>query len=51
MMPFALIAFNHFLEKKEFKIVFYFILIPIFLYTLNFILNNTAPIAVWTPYL
>lgn len=51
MMPFALIAFAPFLEKKEFKIAFFFILIPIYLYTINFIANNTAPIADWTPYL
>lgn len=51
LMPFALIAFAPFLEKKEFKIVFFFILVPIYLYTINFILNNTAPIADWGPYL
>jgi hypothetical protein len=51
LMPFSLIAFSKFMETKEFKIVFVFILIPIFLYTINFILNNTAPIAVWKPYL
>ena len=50
LMPFSLIAFSKFLETKEFKIVFFFILIPIFLYAFNFILNNTAPIAVWSPY-
>jgi hypothetical protein len=51
LMPFALIAFAPFLEKKEFKIAFFFVLIPIYLYTINFILHNTAPIADWTPYL
>jgi len=51
LVPFALIAFAPFLEKKEFKIAFCFILIPIYLYTINFILHNTAPIADWTPYL
>jgi len=51
IMPFALIAFAPFLEKKEFKIVFAFILIPIYLYTVNFILHNVAPIADWAPYL
>jgi len=51
LMPFSLIAFSKFLETKEFKIVFFFMLIPIFLYTINFILNNVAPIADWTPYL
>jgi len=51
LAPFALIAFAPYLEKKEFKIAFFFILIPIYLYTINFILHNTAPIADWTPYL
>ena len=51
LMPFSLIAFSKFLETKEFKIVFFFILVPIFLYTINFILNNTAPVADWAPYL
>lgn len=51
LMPFSLIAFSKFIETKEFKVVFAFILLPIFLYTINFILNNTSPIADWTPYL
>lgn len=51
LMPFALIAFAPFLEKKEFKIVFLIILPAIYFYTLNFILHNTAPIADWSPYL
>jgi hypothetical protein len=51
LMPFALIAFAPFLEKKEFKIAFLIILPAIYFYTLNFILHNTAPIADWSPYL
>ena len=51
LMPFALIAFAPFLEKKEFKIAFLIILVPIYLYAINFILHNTAPVADWTPYL
>lgn len=51
LIPFLLIAFERFLIKKEFKIVFLFILVPVFLYTVNFIVHNTAPIADWTPYL
>lgn len=50
LMPFSLIAFAPFLERKEFKFVFALILIPIYLYTINFITHNTAPIADWTPY-
>ena len=51
LMPFALIAFAPFLEKKEFKIAFLIVLIPIYFYTINFVLHNTAPIADWSPYL
>ncbi|MGB9911248.1 MAG: hypothetical protein ACPLKP_01440 [Microgenomates group bacterium] len=51
LVPFSLIAFSDFLEKKEFKIAFFFILIPIYLYTLNFISYNVAPIGEWQPFL
>jgi len=49
--PFALIAFDKFLQKKEFKIALLIILPAIYLYTINFILGNTAPLADWAPYL
>ncbi|MGB9706552.1 MAG: hypothetical protein ACPLXP_00545 [Microgenomates group bacterium] len=51
LAPFALIAFSDFLEKKEFKIAFWVVLAGIYLYAINFITHNTAPIADWTPYL
>jgi len=51
LAPFSLIAFKDFLEKKEFKIAFVLVLIPVYLYALNFISHNTAPIADWTPFL
>jgi len=51
LIPFALIAFDKFLQRKEFKIALLIILPAIYLYTLNFILGNIAPIADWTPYL
>lgn len=51
LVPFALIAFAPFLEKKEFKIAFLIILLPIYLYAINFISHNVAPVADWTPYL
>ena len=51
LMPFTIIAFAPFLEKKEFKIAFLIILPAIYFYTLNFILHNVAPIADWSPYL
>lgn len=51
LAPFLLIAFEPFLVKKEFKIAFIIILLPIYLYAINFIAGNTLPIADWTPFL
>ncbi len=51
MMPFLLIAFEPFLMKKEFKIAFGVIFIPLFLYSINFIAGNTLPVANWSPFL
>jgi len=50
LYPFWLIAYAPFLEKKEFKIVFFILLPAIFLYGVNFITYNVAPIADWAPY-
>ncbi len=49
--PFILIAFEKILNTKEFKILMVIIILGIYLYAQNFILNNTAPIADWGPYL
>lgn len=51
LAPLALIAFSRFLERKEFKIAFLLILPAIFLYAINFITYNFAPIQNWGPYL
>ena len=50
LYPFWLIAFASFLKKKEFKIVFWLLLPAVYLYAINFINYNTAPVADWTPY-
>jgi len=49
--PFVLIGWDKLIQKKEFKTVAVLLIIPILLYTWNFLLNNTAPIADWAPYL
>ncbi len=49
--PFFILAFSKFLLKKNVKIIFLLLLPAIILYTINFIIGNTAPIADWTPYL
>lgn len=51
LVPFSLIALDKFIQKKEFKIALLIILPAIYLYAINFIASNTAPIADWTPYL
>jgi len=51
IMPFTLIAFDSFIQKKEFRIALLIILPAIYLYAINFIAGNTAPVADWTPYL
>jgi len=50
-VPFLLIAFSDVLIKKEFKIALAVILIPIYLYSLAFISQNTMPISNWAPFL
>lgn len=44
IFPFALIAFEKVLTSKEFKIVFAIILLGIYLYAQNFIIQNVAPV-------
>jgi len=51
LVPFLLIAFEPFLVKKEFKIAFWIVILPIFLYTINFIAGNTMPLADWSSFL
>jgi len=50
LYPFWILAFANFLLKKEFRFVFFLLLPAIYLYTINFINYNLAPIADWTPY-
>ena len=51
LVPFALIAFDELIQKKEFKIALLLILPAIYLYAIHFIAGNVAPVADWTPYL
>jgi len=48
-MPFILVAFSDTIVKREFKIAFAAIIIPIYLFSLAFIANNVMPISDWTP--
>jgi len=49
--PLVLIGWDKLIEKKELKIIAGLLVIPILLFTWNFLLNNTAPVADWAPYL
>ncbi len=49
--PLVLIGWDKLIQKKEFKIIAALLVVPILLFTWNFLLNNTAPIADWAPYL
>ena len=47
--PFVLIGWDKLIQKKEFKIVLAILVIPILLFNWDFLLNNLAPVADWTP--
>jgi hypothetical protein len=49
--PFALIGLDKYLQKKEFKIMLAILVIPILLYSWNFLLHNVSPVSDWAPYL
>jgi hypothetical protein len=51
MVPFLLAAFSNALSSKEFKYVFGLILIPVFLFSISYISQNTMPISNWAPFL
>lgn len=50
-VPFLFIAFAEILTSKYFRWSLLFLLIPIYLFSLNFIIGNITPVADWTPLL
>lgn len=50
-VPFIIKAYSNTLVTKEFKIAFAIIIIPIFLFSLAYISQNTMPISNWAPFL
>lgn len=50
-VPFLLIAFSNIIVSRPFKWAIAFLLIPIYLFSINFIIHNVTPIADWTPLL
>lgn len=51
ILPFLYVAFSNLLTSKEFKIVMIVLIIPIYMFSLAFISNNTMPISDWAPFL
>lgn len=51
LVPLLYIAFARVLSAKEFKWVILMLLVPIYLFSLVFIANNTTPIGDWRPLL
>lgn len=51
IMPFVILAFKDILVTKEAKYVLGILIIPIYLYSINFITQNVMPIANWAPFL
>ncbi len=51
IVPFLILGYKDILIKKEFKFVMAVIIIPIYLYSISFISQNTMPIANWAPFL
>jgi len=51
IVPFIIKAYSNVLITKEFKIAFAVLIIPIFLFSLAYISQNTMPISNWAPFL
>ncbi|HLL60207.1 MAG TPA: hypothetical protein VK338_00675 [Candidatus Nitrosocosmicus sp.] len=51
MLPFALMSFQQFLTSKKFIITLLLLLPAIYFYSWNFMIQNSAPISDWQPFL
>lgn len=49
--PFVLYAFKDKLENKMIRLILFILIPAVYLYSVNFIAGNVAPIADWAPYL
>ncbi len=49
--PFAIIAFEKMFSSVTFRTVFWFLLPAIYLYAINFTLQNILPISDWRPFI
>lgn len=51
IVPFLLAGFSKEITSRDFKFVIALLIIPIYLFTMVFIINNQMPIEDWTPFL
>lgn len=51
IVPFLLIAFADTINKKEFRLIFLVLAIPIYLFSLAYISQNVMPVSDWAPLL
>ena len=51
IVPFLFIAFSNILISKPFRWALLFVALPIYLFSINFILGNVTPVADWGPLL
>lgn len=51
LYPFMFLAFAPHFHTKAFKFAFILLIPAIYLYAINFVIGNVAPVADWTPYL
>lgn len=51
VVPFILLSFSDYIQKKEFKYVIGFLVIPIYLFSVSYISQNVMPIGNWAPFL
>lgn len=51
IVPFLILGFRENIIKKEFKLAILVLIVPIYLYSLAFISQNTMPISNWAPFL
>jgi len=49
--PFIFLAFAKFINRRSTKIILWLLLPAVILFTVNFLIGNTAPISNWAPYL
>ncbi len=49
--PLVLLGWKEIIVSKEFRWLLLLMIIPVYLFSWNFVLNNVAPVADWTPYL